>query len=163
MLVVASRVFSQAGLSFFVGPPVYCGRRRRRVHGRWSVNTGCHDNMSLRCLQTPRKWRWLQLLPGFLTFGAVVTTWPYYYPQFRCAATNTPRTTTKAEDEERGECGLCLRARARLSGVPPMAPAASLPFVDAADSDWAPFLMLCNFEDGAFEVMHGLDSFPAPS
>lgn len=36
-------------------------------------------------------------------------------------------------------------------------------FFDVADSDWAPFLMLCNFEDGAFEVMHELDSFPASS
>lgn len=25
------------------------------------------------------------------------------------------------------------------------------------------FLMLCNFEDGVFEVMHELDSFPASS
>lgn len=71
---------------------------------------------------------------------------------------------TKEEDEERGECVRRLRARARLSGVPPMAPAPFLPFFfDVADSDWAPFLMLCNFEDGPFEVMHELDSFPASS
>lgn len=35
---------------------------------------------------------------------------------------------------------------------------------DVGNSDPAlVFLMLCNFEDGAFEVMHELDSFPASS
>lgn len=34
---------------------------------------------------------------------------------------------------------------------------------DVGYSDWAWFLMLCNFEDGVFEVMHELDSFPASS
>lgn len=34
---------------------------------------------------------------------------------------------------------------------------------DVEDSEWAWFLMLCNFEDGVFEVMHELDSFPASS
>lgn len=34
---------------------------------------------------------------------------------------------------------------------------------DVGNSDWAWFLMLCNFEDGVFEVMHELDSFPASS
>lgn len=34
---------------------------------------------------------------------------------------------------------------------------------DVQNSDWAWFLMLCNFEDGVFEVMHELDSFPASS
>lgn len=29
--------------------------------------------------------------------------------------------------------------------------------------EWARFLMLCNFEDGVFEVMHELDSFSASS
>lgn len=36
-------------------------------------------------------------------------------------------------------------------------------FFDVGNSDWAWFLMLCNFEDGVFEVMHELDSFPASS
>lgn len=34
---------------------------------------------------------------------------------------------------------------------------------DVEDAEWAWFLMLCNFEDGVFEVMHELDSFPASS
>lgn len=34
---------------------------------------------------------------------------------------------------------------------------------DVENSEWARFLMLCNFEDGVFEVMHELDSFPASS
>ena len=36
-------------------------------------------------------------------------------------------------------------------------------FFDVENSEWAWFLMLCNFEDGVFEVMHELDSFPASS
>lgn len=34
---------------------------------------------------------------------------------------------------------------------------------DVENSEWAWFLMLCNFEDRVFEVMHELDSFPASS
>lgn len=59
-----------------------------------------------------------------------------------------------------------MRAEPRSEGTAP--PARRRPLdaggvFDVEDSEWARFLMLCNFEDGVFEVMHELDSFPATS
>lgn len=61
---------------------------------------------------------------------------------------------TKKEDEEEGGCPLCLSVRALLSSVPSM-----LAAFDVQNLDWAWVLMLCNFEDRVFEVMHELHSF----
>lgn len=59
-----------------------------------------------------------------------------------------------------GAC--CASERGHGSAGSTVSPRCRLLF-DVQDSEWAWFLMLCNFEDGVFEVMHELDSFPASS
>lgn len=82
----------------------------------------------------------------------------------RCSAqTNTPRTMARDDKGwrwRRGVGACCLQVRARLSRL---ASVPSISVFDVENSEWACFLMLCNFEDGVFEVMHELDSFPASS
>lgn len=67
---------------------------------------------------------------------------------------------TKDEDEEEGGCMLCCEGMAQQTQQCPSDAGWFLMF-----RAWSGlgFLMLCNFEDGVFEVMHELHSFPASS